>query len=233
VNNLRQPALQVRAQIDEWLKRELKDVIPLAYLDEPAQHEAEIREILLSEGIELELESRWEDGMAKCRVGLVRTEGERVSPEIIRRIDDLGRIAIPKELRRAMNVEEGDALALSIDSQTGTLRAKKYCKLRELKCDVQGVVDALMEISSCEVVLTNNREVIASAGENVPEAGTPAIITDIMAGSSPVFRQRIVDSEGSEVGALFVGCNPSKGISLTVSNALCRLAARFVEKLID
>lgn len=233
MNNLRQPALQVRAQIDEWLKRELKDVIPLAHLDEPTQHEAEIGKILLSEGIELELESRWEDGMAKCRVRLVRTEGERVSPEIIRRIDDLGRIAIPKELRRAMNVEEGDALALSIDSQTGTLRAKKYCKLRELKCDVQGVVDALMEISSCEVVLTNNREVIASAGENVPEAGTPAIITDIMAGSSPVFRQRIVDSEGSEVGALFVGCNPSKGISLTVSNALCRLAARFVEKLID
>ncbi len=171
--------------------------------------------------------------MAKCRAGLARTEGERVSPEIIRRIDDLGRVVIPKELRRAMNVEEGDALALSIDSQTGTLRAKKYCKLRELRCDIQGVVDALTEISTCEVVLTNNREVIASAGENVPEAGTPAIITDIMAGSSPVFRQRIVDSEGSEVGALFVGCNPSKGISPTVSNALCRLAARFVEKVID
>ena len=156
-----------------------------------------------------------------------------MSPEIIRRIDDLGRIVIPKELRRAMNVEEGDALALSIDSQTGTLRAKRYCKLRELGCDVQGVVDALMEISSCEVVLTNNSEVIASAGENVPEAGTPVIITDIMEGYPHVFRKRIVDSEGIKVGALFVGCNPSEGISPTVSNALCRLAARFVEKLID
>ena len=156
-----------------------------------------------------------------------------MSPEIIRRIDDWGRIMIPKRLRDEMNVEEGDALALSIDSQTGTLRVKKYCKLQELRRDVQGVVDVLMEISSCEVVLTNNHEVIASAGENVPEAGTPVIITDIMAGSPHVFQKRIVDSEGSEVGALFVGCNPSKGISPTVSNALCRFAACFIEKLID
>lgn len=73
MNNLRQPALQVRAQIEGWLKRELKDVIPLAYLDEPAQHEAEIRKILLSEGIELELERQWEGNACALIYRIIRT----------------------------------------------------------------------------------------------------------------------------------------------------------------
>ena len=45
---------------------------------------------------------------------------------IIRRIDDLGRVVIPKEVRRSLRIHEGDALEIFIDSAEGTLCLKKY-----------------------------------------------------------------------------------------------------------
>lgn len=49
---------------------------------------------------------------------------------IIRRIDDLGRVVIPKEIRRNMRVREGDPLELYLDS-SGCLVLKKYSPLAE------------------------------------------------------------------------------------------------------
>ena len=43
---------------------------------------------------------------------------------IIRRIDDLGRIALPKEIRRTMKIKEGDPLMIYFDK--GSIILKKY-----------------------------------------------------------------------------------------------------------
>lgn len=51
---------------------------------------------------------------------------------IIRRVDDLGRVAIPKELRRQIKIEEGDLLIYSIDTKAGTIEIKK-CNPAPLK----------------------------------------------------------------------------------------------------
>lgn len=45
---------------------------------------------------------------------------------IVRRIDDLGRVVIPKEIRRTMGVREGDALEMFIDKETGGLTLVPY-----------------------------------------------------------------------------------------------------------
>lgn len=45
---------------------------------------------------------------------------------IIRRIDDLGRVVIPRELRRQIKIEEGDPLIYSIDTKTNAIEIKKY-----------------------------------------------------------------------------------------------------------
>lgn len=45
---------------------------------------------------------------------------------IVRRLDDLGRVVIPKEIRRTMGVGEGDALELFIDDKTGGLVLVPY-----------------------------------------------------------------------------------------------------------
>ena len=45
---------------------------------------------------------------------------------IVRRIDDLGRVVIPKEIRRSMGVKEGDPLEMFIDTESGGLVLVAY-----------------------------------------------------------------------------------------------------------
>lgn len=45
---------------------------------------------------------------------------------IIRRMDDLGRVVIPKEIRRTMGVREGDPLEMFVDTETGGLIILPY-----------------------------------------------------------------------------------------------------------
>ena len=51
---------------------------------------------------------------------------------IVRRIDDLGRVVIPKEIRRTMRIKEGDPLELFINPQDGTVSFRKYQPFEEM-----------------------------------------------------------------------------------------------------
>ena len=53
---------------------------------------------------------------------------------IIRRMDDLGRVVIPKEIRRAMKIREGDPLEIYTDNN-GTVCFRKYSPLGEYDLD--------------------------------------------------------------------------------------------------
>ena len=52
---------------------------------------------------------------------------------IVRRIDDLGRVVIPKEIRRTMHIREGAPLEIFTDTQGGVI-FKKYSPIGELYC---------------------------------------------------------------------------------------------------
>ena len=47
---------------------------------------------------------------------------------IVRRIDDLGRVVIPKEIRRALNINADDPVEMYIDKETGALVLKPYSR---------------------------------------------------------------------------------------------------------
>lgn len=48
---------------------------------------------------------------------------------IVRRIDDLGRVVIPKEIRRSMGIKEGEALEIYVDHETNSVVFKKYAEV--------------------------------------------------------------------------------------------------------
>lgn len=54
---------------------------------------------------------------------------------IVRRIDDLGRVVIPKEIRRTLNIREGDALEIYLDGQNGVV-FRKYIQSAESKAAI-------------------------------------------------------------------------------------------------
>lgn len=64
---------------------------------------------------------------------------------IIRRIDDLGRIVIPRDIRRAMNIHEGDPLEIFTDDKDGSVIFKPYLPYIELWRSLDDLADVALD----------------------------------------------------------------------------------------
>ena len=82
---------------------------------------------------------------------------------IVRRIDDLGRVVIPKEIRRTMRIREGDPLEIYTDSD-GEVIFKKYSPIGELSSMTAQYADVLARGTGLAVLITDRDTVIACAG---------------------------------------------------------------------
>ena len=82
---------------------------------------------------------------------------------IVRRIDDLGRVVIPKEIRRTMRIREGDPLEIYTDND-GEVIFKKYSPLGELGTFAVQYAEVLHKTSGYAVVVCDRDHVIAVAG---------------------------------------------------------------------
>ncbi len=82
---------------------------------------------------------------------------------IVRRIDELGRIVIPIEIRRTMNIREGDPLEIFVDRE-GEVILKKYSAIAELGEFAQAIVESVFESCGHLTMLTDRDEVVAVAG---------------------------------------------------------------------
>ncbi|MCD8124034.1 MAG: stage V sporulation protein T [Lachnospiraceae bacterium] len=82
---------------------------------------------------------------------------------IVRRIDDLGRIVIPKEIRRTLRLREGTPLEIFTDRE-GEVILKKYSPMAELGGFAGQYAEALAQNSGHMVCITDRDQVIAAAG---------------------------------------------------------------------
>lgn len=82
---------------------------------------------------------------------------------IVRRIDDLGRVVIPKEIRRTMRIREGDPLEIYTDRE-GEVIFKKYSPIGELASFSAQYAETLHKTCSLSVVICDRDTVIACAG---------------------------------------------------------------------
>ena len=82
---------------------------------------------------------------------------------IVRRIDDLGRVVIPKEIRRTMRIREGDPLEIYTDRE-GEVIFKKYSPIGELASFASQYAETLHKTCSLSVVICDRDAVIACAG---------------------------------------------------------------------
>ena len=82
---------------------------------------------------------------------------------IVRRIDDLGRVVIPKEIRRTMRIREGDPLEIYTD-RDGEVIFKKYSPVGEMLSEAQGYCETLYKSCGIVVAVCDRDAVIACAG---------------------------------------------------------------------
>ena len=81
---------------------------------------------------------------------------------IVRRIDDLGRVVIPKEIRRTLRIRESDPLEIFTDRE-GEIILKKYSPIGELGSFAKEYAEALASASGHSVYITDRDQVIAAS----------------------------------------------------------------------
>ena len=82
---------------------------------------------------------------------------------IVRRIDDLGRVVIPKEIRRTMRIREGDPLEIYTDKEGGVI-FRKYSPMGDLGEFASKYAESLYKTSGKPVCITDTDSIIATAG---------------------------------------------------------------------
>ena len=82
---------------------------------------------------------------------------------IVRRIDDLGRVVVPKEIRRTLRIREGDPMEIFTDRE-GEIILKKYSPIGELGAFSQQYADAVYQTTKQAVLICDRDQFIAVAG---------------------------------------------------------------------
>ena len=82
---------------------------------------------------------------------------------IVRRIDDLGRVVIPKEIRRTLRLREGTPLEIFTDRE-GEIILKKYSPMMELTAFAGQYAEAMAQSTGLLVCITDRDQVIAVSG---------------------------------------------------------------------
>lgn len=116
---------------------------------------------------------------------------------IVRRIDELGRVVIPKEIRRTLRIREGDPLELFTDRDE--LMLKKYSPIASIDRFAEGTAKSLAEQSGFLAVITDTDNVLSAAGQGKRSfAGKPVTdkITQVLASRRSYLANK---AEGGEI----------------------------------
>ena len=87
---------------------------------------------------------------------------------IVRRIDDLGRVVVPKEIRRTLRIREGDPLEIFTDKE-GEIILKKYSPIGELSAFAKQYAESLSQMLGCLAGICDMDQVVAVAGNGKKE----------------------------------------------------------------
>ena len=82
---------------------------------------------------------------------------------IVRRIDDLGRVVIPKEIRRTLRIREGDPLEIFTDRE-GEIILKKYSPIGELGAFAKEYAESLAQSAGHITCIVDKDQIIAVSG---------------------------------------------------------------------
>ena len=172
---------------------------------------------------------------------------------VVRRIDDLGRVVIPKEIRRTLRIGEGSPLEIYTDKD-GEIVLKKYSPIGELGDFASDYAETLSKTSGTAVVITDKDSIIAVYGAPKKELVEKRISEDVekvlerksifsidmsSSGAMPVvdgtekyFASVVapIVSEGDTIGSVIMVSENERTSIGEVEKKLCQSAAGFLGK---
>ena len=172
---------------------------------------------------------------------------------IVRRIDDLGRVVIPKEIRRTMRIREGDPLEIYTNTG-GEVIFKKYSPMGEMSSFAAQYAEALGEQTKLTVIICDRDHCVAAAGiskkEVIERRITPALeeimeqrrIAQFNDGNGHAVLEGVDRSicvavpiivSGDVSGAVVLVCNENTAIANESDVKLATVAACFLGKQME
>ena len=174
---------------------------------------------------------------------------------IVRRIDDLGRVVIPKEIRRTMRIREGDPLEIYTNAD-GEVIFKKYSPINELSDNAMQAADVISKIGGAPAVVFDKDHVVAVAGvsrkEYLQRRISPAL-EELMEmrkfyeygndGEQPVCPAEGIKTHAVAIAPIISNGDVSGAVAVMAQNendkvtsqqsTLCKAAAMFLGKQIE
>lgn len=173
---------------------------------------------------------------------------------IVRRIDDLGRVVIPKEIRRTLRIREGDPLEIFVD-RDGEVILKKYSPISELGDFAKEYAEALYDSLNHLVLIADRDTYIAVAGGSKKEyqnKGIGSLVEKSMQERKTLFEEKAgeyhlagegkeevngyciapIIANGDHIGAVTLIAKDSKQIG-EVEKKLAETAAGFLAKQME
>lgn len=87
---------------------------------------------------------------------------------IVRRIDEMGRIVIPKEIRKTLRINSNDSMEIYIEGEDKII-LKKFSMMKNIDDFAQKFVDAMHTFIKHNIIITDTKDIIAVAGLNKKE----------------------------------------------------------------
>lgn len=89
---------------------------------------------------------------------------------IVRRIDELGRIVIPKELRRTMRIRDGEELEMNQVSDNEII-IKKFSQMQALQALAEGYSKVLFDLCGVQIMIVDKSKVLTHEGGKESKEG--------------------------------------------------------------
>lgn len=171
---------------------------------------------------------------------------------IVRRIDDLGRVVIPKEIRRTLRIREGDPLEIFVD-RDGEVILKKYSPIGELGDFAQEYSDSLYETTGHIAIITDRDAVVAVSGapkKQWVDRAVISVVEEAMESRRTItikqeeyeeeeqwdFAMQVIApiiSEGDPIGSVILGTTEAMRNLGELEIKLCETAAGFLAKQME
>ena len=112
---------------------------------------------------------------------------------IVRKIDELGRIVIPKEIRKSLNIRNGEDVEIFVESNKIVL--KKYEKLLNIAEKAQMYIDSFSKLLEYNIIVVDYNKIIASSNKSlVNKKYNEKIYTYFESRQNSVYEGQIVDN---------------------------------------
>lgn len=86
---------------------------------------------------------------------------------IVRKIDELGRIVLPKELRKCLNINPGDDFQIIVENERIIL--EKYSQLKNIETEIIKIIDSFVSVTNYDISLVINDKIVNKENKQIEQ----------------------------------------------------------------